>query len=217
MKNKKGIVYTITNKNTKETYVGITTVSLKSRRNDHIERAKRGEKGKLFTSILTYNIEAFEFNEIDSTYSLDELAAKEKQYIKQYKEKGISLNADSGGGIKKSVHKYDIDGQLVATYETLTEAANSVGTTKQQISSTCLNVNNLYAGYYWSYTFKVPFIPGVDKRLKQVLQLDLEGNLLRSFKSVADASRETGVYKGCIAKVCRFERKQAGGYKWRYF
>lgn len=29
-------------------------------------------------------------------------------------------------------------------------------------------------------------------------------------------SKKTGVYKGCIAKVCRGERKIAGGYGWRY-
>lgn len=216
MKTKKGIVYTITNTETKETYVGVTTVSIQSRKNDHVERANRGEKGKLFESISTFGVEAFEFNEIDSTYSLDELAAKEKQYIKQYKEKGVSLNVDSGGGFKKSIYKYDLDGQLVATFNTLTEAAQSVGTTKQQISSTCLNVNNLYAGFYWSYTFKVPFTPGIDKRLKIVFQLDLKGSMLRSFKSVAEAGRLTGVYKGCIAKACRGERKTAGGFLWQY-
>lgn len=51
-----------------------------------------------------------------------------------------------------------------------------------------------------------------DKRVKQVQQLDIEDNMVGMFKSIAEASRATGINKTCIAKVCRGERKTSNGY-----
>ena len=58
--------------------------------------------------------------------------------------------------------------------------------------------------------------PVKDARKRSVKQYTLEGELINQFESVAEASRQTGIYKGCIAKVCRGERKQTGGFKWQY-
>jgi len=211
-----GVIYKVTNKRTGEVYIGATTKTIQSREIDHNQKAKKGTGYKFQNAISTYGPEAFEYEQIDTAGSINELAEKEKKYIYNYDSKDNGYNGDNGGTLKRKIYKYDLEGQLVATFETLTDAANSVETTKQQISSTCLNVNNLYAGYYWSYSLNIPFTPGVDRRLKQVLQLDLNGKILRSFKSVAEASRKTGIYKGTIAKVCRFERNTAGGYIWKY-
>ena len=46
--------------------------------------------------------------------------------------------------------------------------------------------------------------------------MDLDGHILYEYKSVAEASRQTGVSKTCISKVCRGERKGSGGFLWRY-
>jgi hypothetical protein len=56
----------------------------------------------------------------------------------------------------------------------------------------------------------------LDKRRKEVLQIDIEGNLVAQFKSVAEASRQTGISKSPITKTCREEQDQAGGYYWNY-
>ncbi|WP_394345717.1 hypothetical protein [Gelidibacter gilvus] len=39
---------------------------------------------------------------------------------------------------------------------------------------------------------------------------------IAEYESVAEASRQTGISKSCISKVCRGERKQSGGYIWKY-
>lgn len=49
---------------------------------------------------------------------------------------------------------------------------------------------------------------------KTVLQYSLDGKLLAKYESVSEAMRKTGILK--ISNVCRGERKQAGGYIWRY-
>ena len=55
-----------------------------------------------------------------------------------------------------------------------------------------------------------------DNRKKVVQQFSLEGEFIKEFKSVSEASKETRCNKTGIAKVCRGERKLSGGYYWSY-
>ena len=53
-------------------------------------------------------------------------------------------------------------------------------------------------------------------RVKGVIQLKLDGSYINKFYSISEASRETGVTRTSIGECCRGERKQTGGYKWKY-
>ena len=57
-----------------------------------------------------------------------------------------------------------------------------------------------------------------DKNVKRVCQYDLDMNLVNTFCSIADASRQTGTNASSIAGCCRNRRYKltAGGYIWRY-
>lgn len=51
---------------------------------------------------------------------------------------------------------------------------------------------------------------------KVVAQVDLNGNVVATYHSAAEAHRQTGISRGHICEVCRGERNTAGGYSWRY-
>ncbi|MEH7116923.1 HNH endonuclease [Neobacillus vireti] len=52
---------------------------------------------------------------------------------------------------------------------------------------------------------------------KPVEMVEVEaGSALRVFESTNEASRETGIAQGNIVRVCKGERKTAGGFRWRY-
>lgn len=50
---------------------------------------------------------------------------------------------------------------------------------------------------------------------KSVAQLK-DRCVLTVYRSASDAGRKTGICPSCITKVCRHERKVAGGYVWEY-
>ena len=54
------------------------------------------------------------------------------------------------------------------------------------------------------------------RRDEKVLQLDLSGNIIRSWKDVRTIKVETGMSDWSIAECCRGKRKTAYGYKWQY-
>ena len=51
---------------------------------------------------------------------------------------------------------------------------------------------------------------------KPVIKMDLNGVELESYYSISQASRETGIYKQHIWRVCNGERKSTRGFRWKY-
>jgi group I intron endonuclease len=216
VENESYVIYKAENKENGFVYIGATSRSIEERKKDHIQKSYN-ETGHYFQeAIASYGEDAFVWEQIDTAESSNELASKEKEYILEYKSNDTSYNTDGGGGFKKDVYQYNLDGTHNHTYKDLESAANAVNATIKKISKTCLSVNQLLDGYYWSYEFVDTYIPNIDKRRKEVLQIDLEGFIIAQFKSVAEASRQTGISKSPIAKTCREEQDQTGGYLWKY-
>tara|TARA_B100000953_G_C17999544_1_gene414674 strand:- start:270 stop:932 length:663 start_codon:yes stop_codon:yes gene_type:complete len=210
------IIYKVINTKNNKIYIGATTVSLESRKYDHLLKARVNKGSILHKALATFKPEDFNWVQLDTASNNNELAEKEKQYILKYNSKEGGYNADSGGGIKKTVYQYSKKGELLAEYDCLESAANAVNVHKNSISNTCLGQNKTCTGFYWSYKLyeKYPII--LDFRKKKVLQIDLNDKIVNEFDSVSEASRVTGISKTCIARVCRSERKQTSGYKFKY-
>lgn len=53
---------------------------------------------------------------------------------------------------------------------------------------------------------------------RPVVQMDMEGKVIKEYLSIREATRETGVEHSCICRCCTGERnaKSAGGFKWSY-
>ncbi|WP_026932790.1 NUMOD1 domain-containing DNA-binding protein [Christiangramia echinicola] len=212
-----GKVYKAVNQVTQEVYIGITNKLIKTRKKDHLQKARKGVGGAFQEAIRTYGEEAFVWEEIDTASCSNELAEKEKKYIIQYSSNLKGYNSDSGGGIKKNIYQYNIETkELIQVHETLDAAAISINGSKQDISRACLSANGSVKGYYWSYKKNVEFIPNGDSRKKKVIQLDLNYNVIDEFISVTEAATKSGLSKTCISRVCRGERDSSGGYIWKY-
>ena len=51
---------------------------------------------------------------------------------------------------------------------------------------------------------------------KTVMQLTLDGKIINTYCSTREAYRQTGIRNDYISAVCKHNRGQAGGYKWKY-
>lgn len=52
-------------------------------------------------------------------------------------------------------------------------------------------------------------------RATKIVQIGLDGTVIREFNSMAEASRVTGINPGLISAVCLGKRKTTGGYIWK--
>ncbi len=213
----KKIIYRVKNAITGQSYIGATTKDLEWRKKDHTQKARKKVGSKFQEAIASYPPEAFEWVQIDTANSANELAAKEKEYIIKYEARDNGYNEDRGGGFQKNIYQYDLEtGNLISCFFQLESAAIAVGVDKRTISKACLGEIKNSAGYFWSYSLSENFKPDADKRKKKVFQFYEHGELVRSYDSVAEASQMTGVNRSSIAKCCRGEYKYAGDYYWDY-
>lgn len=51
---------------------------------------------------------------------------------------------------------------------------------------------------------------------KKINQYDLNGNYIRTWDSIILIERELNIFHSRIIEVCKGQRKQIGGYKWKY-
>ncbi|MBC2840106.1 NUMOD1 domain-containing DNA-binding protein [Robiginitalea sp. SC105] len=212
-----GILYKAMNRITGEVYIGATTSTLEARKQDHLQKASQGKGGIFQEAIGTYGPDAFTWEVIDSSGNLDELAEKERYYIEHYDSQKKGYNRDQGGGFAKTIYQYCPEtGRPLGNFKSLEEAAKAVGSCTRTISNACLGYNRSCSGYFWSYSEYTSYPISSDQRKKSVIQLTMEGLLVASHRSVAEASRATGLSKTCIARACRGERDHSGGYRWYY-
>lgn len=144
----------------------------------------------------------------------------EKQRISLINYYKIHENPNS-----KKVLQYDLDGNFIKEWNSASEAERNLGYSIGNISGVCCGRGQTALGYMWKYkeSEEIPLkieaskSKGTTKKHTGVLQLDLDGNLIREWKTTVEACTKLNIKcKSAISEVCRGKRKTAAGYVWRY-
>lgn len=122
----------------------------------------------------------------------------------------------------KAVYQFDTSLNFIQKFLSLHDAERATGVSRSSIAKACGGTAKTAGTCIWKYEKDVPDIEKfkeeytVDLRRdgKHVLQLDSSCNIIGSFVSCADAARDTGILRSCIAKACRGEQHTAGGFIW---
>jgi len=168
-------------------------------------------------------------NEDKSDNRVENLEWCDNIYNSRYGSRGKRI------GEKASIAVIQIkpDGSI-SRFNSLTEAAKSVGASTTEISFACKGKKNTCRGSIWRYadndnSEQVAFNQEISrKRVAEghrktalkvsvaVIQLSTCGSFISEYPSISAAERITGVGNTSICKVCRGVTKTAGGYKWKY-
>lgn len=117
--------------------------------------------------------------------------------------------------VTKKVSQYDLQGNFIKEFDSITLASKETGVEGTLISDCCKGITNRSGKFIFKFE-KSDKVDSYVPRIKSVSQYDLDGELIKTFKSISEAIKETGI--GNIAKVCKntSHYKTAGGYKWSY-
>ena len=108
---------------------------------------------------------------------------------------------------EKSVYQFDLQGNLVKCWKSITEAA---------IWNVCNNKSNQAYGYFWSYKNK--FIPKVNNHLAPVAKYNDDGIFIESYSSIKEAADSNNIKTPAnIIAAIKGTQKRCGGFRWRYF
>lgn len=118
-----------------------------------------------------------------------------------------------------AVAQYDLNGNLIAIYDSIVDAATCNNITRSGIVKCCRFTQLSAGGFQWRYynEHSVENITKISsKKTKVVLQYSKTGEYITSFKNATEAEKITKVDKSSIGRCCRNELKTAGGYIWKF-
>lgn len=123
---------------------------------------------------------------------------------------------------KKAVLQYDLNGNFIKAWNSVTEAEKSTNTSSGSISRCCKKERTMASNSLWKYATdessveelmlnyaKSPKCNGVDL-------IDNKGIILQQFETAAQAERFVGAARGSISAVCNHKNKSAKGYYWQW-
>lgn len=127
---------------------------------------------------------------------------------------------------QRAVRKYDLDGNLLAEYESVSEAARASNINWSNVSKCCNKKQLTAKGFIFRFADDESPIEikckqqtlgsGRDSQKRRVVQFDLSGNLIAVFNSVGEAAEAVSGSLSNIIFVCNNQRKSAYGFVWRY-
>lgn len=215
-------IYRIHCKITGKDYIG-QSINIYDRWNKHLARY---DNCAIHNAIAKYGKENFEFTILEECAE-EQLDEREVYWIKQYNSYFDGYNETSGGNrpthtiCNRPIEAYDLEGNYIKEYPSITAAARELGCEVSLISAviqgrrpTAKNCQFKAKDDNKIITKFIKKKPGPSG--KQVAQMDLNNNLITIFSSASEAARQTGLHSQNISGVCRGIKKTCGGYKWKY-
>lgn len=217
-------------------YIGIT----KQVPEDRWQRG-RGYKSIYFhNAIIKYGWDNIEHHILGEGLTKQEACRLEKEYISKYKsnKRAYGYNINPGGllppvnilagednPMAQRVHQINKEtGDIIATYGTMTEAAETLGFKRQGIGKACKgSKNKTYMGFIWEYADRDYVKPQAnpigrppETAFKPVNLLDEEGNIIKTYKSIQEAAEDMGCRANGISKCCNGYLKTYKGRRWSH-
>lgn len=149
--------------------------------------------------------------------------AEEELVNEEWVKSSDNYNLTIGGkrppykNLRKEIAQYTLGGKFIRTWESITEAEEALNLTS---ISKALNGKAKYCGdFQWRIYTDENDIEPVTKKAKSVFQFDLQGNLIKSWKSLSEAGKQfenPNAARVAITNVCNKTARQAYGYFWSY-
>lgn len=227
-----GYIYKITNLINDKVYIGQTTTTINNRWSQH--KTHKDKRSHLRSALDKYGIENFKIEEV-SHYTRDTkekliriLNKKEIYYIAKYNSTDPALgynisiggNSNIGTCLAIPVDVYNLNGELIGSYESATDAAYSLHVGKGEAQKCCKGKALVVAKKY-VFRYKGEPFDKYDlyhyKRSTFVYQFDLNGNFIKKYDNYTQAALEVTGNRDCAVgiKNCAIgENKTAYNYYW---
>lgn len=224
-----GFIYKYTSPSGKS-YIGQTCRSLK-------ERANGDGSGYVsctifFNAIQKYGFKNFQY-EILEEVNLSNIDDKEQYYIKKYNtlqpngynvQKGGKcdyVNKNKNNSRKTSIIQYDLNGNFIKVFESVSTAAREINSSFQAIEAVLNRTRKQHKGFIYRYIGEnsPESVKSIQTHGRQVLQFSLEGNYINTYPSANAAARAIGKDSNAgrnIRSACSGTRQTAYGFKWKY-
>ena len=130
--------------------------------------------------------------------------------------------SDIIGYKRRTIYKYDLDGNLINEYKCLADAEKEMGLKRGRLNHAVYESKIGYShGYRWSFS-KVSksqwskLSNQFKSKYRRIVQYDKKGSYIATFESIKDAAQKYGVSISAIHRCCKGKSKYSAGFEWRY-
>lgn len=114
-----------------------------------------------------------------------------------------------------------LEGEFIKEWSSMIEASKTLGIKSSGISLACRGNRRRAGNFLWRYKSeyvnnKEEIKPYRSNNSKEIVQLTKENELIGEFKSISEASKNTGFGNSNISSALRGKSKTANGFKWMY-
>lgn len=218
-------IYKVTDKTNGKIYIGKTS-NFKERKWQH-ERCYEKEDCKFHRAIQKHGKENFEWEIIDEALGLENAYELEKKYIKQYNsygKNGYNMTKGGAGGSMwnaRPVVCLSLSGEFVKRYDSAGEAEKD-GFCNSYVLLNCKG--KMYTCKGHMFMFEDEYLENGVKEyrkpeptnMRKIIQCDMDGNYIKEYKSLQEASKETGANRTTISGVLAKTYKSANGFIFVY-
>lgn len=135
-------------------------------------------------------------------------------------------NTDPGGDSRNnmlSIMAFTYNGEYVNTYSSIAKAARDLNLLERNISEVVQNKSGhkkSHKGYTFikesEYDPNKDYTVNIKVKATPVYQYDLEGNFIKKWDRMKEATDYYNMSKSNISNACKGIQKSTGGYQWRY-
>ena len=116
---------------------------------------------------------------------------------------------------EKKIEMYSLDGKLLQTFPSITEAARQTGCERSAIKRCCRGELHSHGGYIWKCT-EIILEKKYNNTAKRILQICPDTNkIIHVFNSISQAAKSLEKGTSLIRRVLDDEKKTAYGYRWK--
>lgn len=212
-------IYKITNTINGKFYIG-QTLDFKQRWRKH-KQCK--DNYPLYNAFRKYGIKNFTFEILEIVEDNKKLTEREEYYYNKMRpEYNLkSPKQTENNRLSKKVIQISIkDLSILNTFKSLSEASRNTGIATGSISKVCKRKARRAGDFYWcyekDYTINWKPLESTAKEAQKIAMIDKNTNeIIKIFKSMTKASKETGIPSGNISMACNQKLETTGGYKWK--
>lgn len=128
----------------------------------------------------------------------------------------------------KKIKQYTLEGVFIREWDYIGEASKNLCLSEGAISQSCTTKKKRAGNYQWRYSEECPTNDNIKpyqkfnhkrpnpKCRKSVVQLDLNGNYIKTWEAASIAGKALDIKPCSITLCCQKKYKQAKGFIWRY-
>lgn len=118
----------------------------------------------------------------------------------------------------RAVNQYSLDGKLIFSYPSITEASENTGSKANKIVLCCQRERKSTNDYQWRYADDKQDVKAMTKQFvtgKKVGQYDDNNNLLAVYQSFREAAKAVGGTSSAISRICSGLNVHHKGFRWK--